>query len=647
MEGGSSFQYWGPRTEKELPALVLVNGTFSLRVSIADLMPLLSEKPPILMCDLIKGMLWKCTIVVFAATSYVVYKAGNCNAQTLDCNVTYGSSCYIFNCLSGYSPWVRHNDTCVGSGGHLASFESEEEFKFVEKRFKFQILNSFCHDYFIGLKRDSNKPIEEQNSWTWTTGKIRDPMDWFMWGENEPNVRVQYAAGVYLDVTLNNRTIFDVNMIRRAHTRLTGSICEIQFTIDDIPEVTNIPLSLEPDVIFSTSTDNILKEDGPFELVASLTVLPENTHLKTGNGELLPSASDIVNIDIYDKNGSKISINSVIIFPSLKIAKTGNNASFNQFPECHYTQSKNTTATWLIDGCNTLYHDDDDYWSNVKCICTHLTSFVILMKPKPIKENKFLSVLTKFGVTISSVFLLITLVIICNFKNLRNSDRYRILRHLVIALLCVNLFFSFLEFDFKHTTITCSLLAGCLHYSLLAAFSWMLIMSTDLYMKIKHPFADHERLFVYSRYIAWIGPIIIVGTTAGITRDNYASDKCWLNTSSLAIWAFIVPVCVVMLTVVVQLVIIGYIAYTKSQLPNYTEEEKQKLERIRILIPAVGLTWIFGVIIVFCDWKIMEYIFVILNSMQGFLIWISQCVISKEVREEIKKRFSNHVSDIH
>ncbi|XP_033100528.1 adhesion G protein-coupled receptor L4-like [Anneissia japonica] len=492
-------------------------------------------------------------------------------------------------------------------------------------------------------------------------------MDWLKWGQNHPLWHRNYPSGVYLNLTFDKRTIFDEYMLRQLKN--TGHICEIaaptkstdgtsrpmpnqvNFTRDDIPEVTNIPLSLgQESVIFSTSTDTTLKEGGPFELVASLTFLPENTQLENGNGELLPSASDIVNIHIYDKNCSKISINSVIIFPSLKNAKTGNNV--NQFPECHYTQITDITGVWLTEGCNTVY-DDEDHVSKVKCICTHLTSFVILMKPKPINENKFLSMVTKIGVTISSGFLLLTLVIICSFKNLRNSDRYRILRQLIIALLCVNLFFSSLEFDFNHTPITCSFLAGCLHYSLLAALSWMLIMSTDLYMKIKHPFADHEMRLVYSRYIAWIGPVIIVGTTAGITRNNYASDKCWLDTSSLAIWAFIVPVCVMMMTVLVQLVIIGYVAYTKSQLPNQTEDEMRKLKRIRtifggiiILTPAVGLAWIFGVIIVFCDWKIMEYIFVILNSMQGFLIWISQCVFSKEVREEIKKKFSNHVSDI-
>ncbi|XP_033118777.1 adhesion G protein-coupled receptor L4-like [Anneissia japonica] len=274
------------------------------------------------------------------------------------------------------------------------------------------------------------------------------------------------------------------------------------------------------------------------------------------------------------------------------------------------------------------------------------------MKPKQINENKNVSQLTNVGVAISIFFLAVTLVIIYSFKDLRNSDRYKMLSHLVIALLCVNCFFLCLEGDVKNLSeIACSVLAGCLHYSLLAAFSWMLIISTDVYLKIKHPFADHDKRFSYSRYIGWIGPLIVVGVTAGITNVNYTSAECWLNSESGAKWTFIVPVCLTSLIVLVQLAVIGYVAFMKSKLPNQTEDEMQALKRMRnvfqgllLLAPAVGISWIFGVIIIFCDWKIMEYIYVILNSMQGFFVWLSQCVFSNEVRQAFKKKFASRIT---
>ncbi|XP_033127576.1 CD97 antigen-like [Anneissia japonica] len=167
----------------------------------------------------------------------------------------------------------------------------------------------------------------------------------------------------------------------------------------------------------------------------------------------------------------------------------------------------------------------------------------------------------------------------------------------------------------------------------------MVIISTDVYMKINHPFADHIKRFTYSRFIGWFGPVIVVGPTAGIARGNYVSDECWLNAKSGSIWTFIFPVYISNLVVLVQLIVIGYVAFKKSQLPSQTEEEMQTLKRIRnmflgilFLVPAVGLSWIFGGIIVFCDWQAMECIYVIVNSMQGFLILLSQFVFSNEVR---------------
>ncbi|XP_033122727.1 adhesion G protein-coupled receptor L2-like, partial [Anneissia japonica] len=262
---------------------------------------------------------------------------------------------------------------------------------------------------------------------------------------------------------------------------------ELKFTVGitfvvESPEVFEVPLTSDPNrVTFSTSVVDPLEEDGPFKVVAS------------------------VKFDYDDQL---------------------------------------ETVLWSSNGCVTDYAIDYMV-SGVTCMCTHLTSFVILMKPNQV-NNGTLSVLTTVGVSISNVFLITTLVTICGMKGLRNLDRYKILRHLVIALLCVNFFFLLLEADVKNT-IACGFLAGCLHYSLLAAFSWMSIMSTDVYMKIKHPFADHERRFLYSRYIGWIGPFTVVGTTVGLTRENYASDECWLESRSGAIWAFVSPLCLTIL----------------------------------------------------------------------------------------------------
>ncbi|XP_033122728.1 adhesion G protein-coupled receptor L2-like [Anneissia japonica] len=437
-------------------------------------------------------------------------------------------------------------------------------------------------------------------------------------------------------------------------SQVMTQVSELKFTVGitfvvESPEVFEVPLTSDPNsVTFSTSVVDPLEEDGPFKVVASVK-FDYDDQLETVNWNKLPRVSEVVTINIYDRNQNEISIGCKIHFPIIKDVTAENTSNANRIPACHYKQDINdTSALWSSNGCVTDYAIDYMV-SGVTCICTHLTSFVILMKPNQI-NNGTLSVLTTVGVSISNVFLITTLVTICGLKGLRNLGRYKILRHLVIALLCVNFFFLLLEADVKNT-IACGFLAGCLHYSLLVAFSWMLIMSTDVYMKIKHPFADHERRFLYSRYIGWIGPFTIVGTTVGITRGNYASNECWLESRSGAIWAFVSPLCLTILIVLVELMVVGYIAFKKSQLPNQTGREIENLKRIRtmfigilLLTPAVGISWIFGVIIVFCDWEVLKYIYVIFNSMQGFFIWLSQCAFSKEVREALIKKFSHRIS---
>ncbi|XP_071944558.1 uncharacterized protein [Antedon mediterranea] len=415
------------------------------------------------------------------------------------------------------------------------------------------------------------------------------------------------------------------------------------------PEVKDVPLTSEPDSItFSTSTKSYLVKDGPFQVVATQNDVNSTAYfyVESQDSPTLQSVSDIVTIDIYDNKGNELSIDCEIRFPIKDVVKDSLSMKYEHL--CHFTEEENPFAIWSTEGCSTVNDAD-----GVICNCTHMTSFVVLMKPIPSSNDKILSTLTNFGLIISSIFLIITLITVYSFKqnyyfrNLRNSERHKILCHLVVALLIVNFVYFLLGANVKNK-IVCAVIAGCLHYSLLAAFTWMLIVSTDVYMKIRHPFVNHERRFLFSRYLGWIVPSIIVGVTAGCTKDNYVSDDvCWLN-MDIAIWTFIIPMLTTLLIIFLQTVVIGYIAFKKTRLPQQSKDDKTSYTRIRSLVyglglltPVVGLPWIFGIIILFSSSKVMEYIFVIMNSLQGFFIWLSQCVFSNEVQYDWRKTSSN------
>ncbi len=58
----------------------------------------------------------------------------------------------------------------------------------------------------------------------------------------------------------------------------------------------------------------------------------------------------------------------------------------------------------------------------------------------------------------------------------------------------------------------------------------------------------------------------------------------------------------------------------------------------------LGITWLFGFLYFNQGSLTMAYVFTILNSLQGLIIFITFCVLNKQVRSELhKKLISNKV----
>ncbi|XP_071963430.1 uncharacterized protein [Antedon mediterranea] len=216
------------------------------------------------------------------------------------------------------------------------------------------------------------------------------------------------------------------------------------------PNFSSIIVVSETTIVKVSTTAKGSVKDGPYKLVARLTEAEQIIKRKTVEGELLPSASEIVEVIVYDKNNKSISTKCEIVFNNitLKNLATENETDVLHLPVCHFTHGR-PNSTWSTEGCLTVYQYDY-FTSSVTCTCNHLTSFVVLMKPnykKSQNDKRAISMLTNITIGMSSVFLIITLITIISIRELRNSDRYRLLRHLVIALLLVHFFFPFINLN--------------------------------------------------------------------------------------------------------------------------------------------------------------------------------------------------------
>ena len=125
-------------------------------------------------------------------------------------------------------------------------------------------------------------------------------------------------------------------------------------------------------------------------------------------------------------------------------------------------------------------------------------------------------------------------------------------------------------------------------------------------------------------------------------------SSCFLNRDTNFIWAFIAPVIVIIL-INVGFFIMAAIAMWKHH-KKHTHGEMSK-ERLRswlrtlvFLVVVMGLTWIFGVLIVEVEELVpLAYIYTIMVAFQGLFIFLIFVVFPKEVRDAYIMLWKNNI----
>ena len=96
-------------------------------------------------------------------------------------------------------------------------------------------------------------------------------------------------------------------------------------------------------------------------------------------------------------------------------------------------------------------------------------------------------------------------------------------------------------------------------------------------------------------------------------------------------------------TVIFVLVIGVLVTHTRRKLKKHTTERKEVIQgtiKAGISIVSVmfmfGLSWLFGALSIDRASIVFQWLFVIFNTLQGFVLFLFFCVIGKEAREEWK-----------
>uniref|UniRef100_A0A3Q3XBU6 Uncharacterized protein n=1 Tax=Mola mola TaxID=94237 RepID=A0A3Q3XBU6_MOLML len=329
--------------------------------------------------------------------------------------------------------------------------------------------------------------------------------------------------------------------------------------------------------------------------------------------------SRVVSVVVSSTSTEKLSENVNITLRHLQDIK---NSSVEYI--CTYWSKK---GTWSTDGCKQM----DSNATYTVCSSEHLSSFAVLMALYPMQHPFGLLLATKIGLIIS---LLCLILCILTFKFCRSIKGTRTTIHLH---LCTCLFIAdliFLAGISKTTPVVCVFVAAMLHLFFLGVFTWMFLEGVQLYRMVVQVFNTTIRpLYLY--VIGYGIPLVIVVISAIVRPQRYGTDHCWLSLKDGLIWSFFGPVCfIIILNAFFFVITVWKLAQKFTSLnPDLSNLNKIKAFTVTAIAQmcVLGLMWVFGAFLFRKEAVVEAYIFTIFNSLQGALVFLLHCLLSKQV----------------
>ncbi|XP_067260255.1 putative adhesion G protein-coupled receptor E4P [Chanodichthys erythropterus] len=302
-------------------------------------------------------------------------------------------------------------------------------------------------------------------------------------------------------------------------------------------------------------------------------------------------------------------------------------------------------SEWIADGCSVLETNS----SYTVCSCVHLSTFALIMQTsRPPESDSLLDVLNLVCVIVGLVFFSLALLTfaLCQWSpGVNNVARINICISLLLAHLLFLLTQQFLSLIRPHQ-VSCAVISGVLHFLFLSGFVWMFIEAVLLFICVKNlsQISSKKREVLSSGFLCVIGymvALLVVGVSVGLVPEGYGSEQCWIKRDKDFIWSFLGPVCVIL---AINMILFIYIIIKLSSTLKNLNAEVSQIKQTKIMVfktlsqfVVLGCSWILGF---FTNGsKVLEILFLILNSQQGTFIFLVYCVLNNEVRQQYRKFF--------
>ncbi|KAK0147752.1 Adhesion G protein-coupled receptor E1 [Merluccius polli] len=323
--------------------------------------------------------------------------------------------------------------------------------------------------------------------------------------------------------------------------------------------------------------------------------------------------------------------------------------------------SEEEASHWSVEGCWVAYSNEN----YTICSCSHLSTFALILQiGDPPPENPFLEWLNRVCVTIGLFFFALAIVtfLLCSWNaKINNTARLH---------LCISLAFSQLLLlwndRYVDNKLACKVMAGLLHFLVMASFMWMLLEALQLFLLVRRlskvQVIQRDGLPTPVLYLVGYGaPFVIVGVSAVVYSDGYGAtdaEMCWLSTERSFNWALTGPVVALLgplplkgslhgpgldplkcdsMNWVLFCATLWSLRPTLANMKSDVSQSKDtRLIVFKILAQFVilGCTWVLGL---YQSNLFFQVLFILLNSQQGTFLFIVHCLLNKEVREEYIK----------
>ncbi|XP_062407107.1 adhesion G-protein coupled receptor G2 isoform X2 [Sardina pilchardus] len=301
---------------------------------------------------------------------------------------------------------------------------------------------------------------------------------------------------------------------------------------------------------------------------------------------------------------------------------------------CQSWDGEGAQPNWTDAGCLTNISNND-----VTCECSHLTFFAVLMTP--LEENITLSDLTSLtyisyiGCGISLFFLGIALFMFFCIRRAKASNATHILIHLLLALFLLDVAFLSNEWIAgMNNDVACKVIGGFMHYSMLCSFTWFAVEAFHLCLQLtRFATVTIAKYKLKLSCVGWLPGAVVVLVLFGLgtygelkiyTDGDTVVKMCWIKDFQTQYVVNIGYYAIVFLfTSTIFVVMLRWLCYLRgSKLKQDTSTRTQDVITVMGLCCMLGITWSFAF---FSHGPLRVpsyYIFSVLNSLQGFLLFL-------------------------